>query len=324
MTHPRSAALCVASAAGGIVLLAALAAVCQTPTAGGKAGTPTSRPTTTSAPAADPGPITYGRGRLLATLANRGIRESSGLACGRRNPGIFWTHNDSGDRPRFYATDSAGRHRGTFNLSGATAGDWEDMASVVLDKKSYLLLADVGDNGRRRPFCTLYFVEEPPVPAKGAKRRIGSVRPALTVNFKYEDRPHDCEAVAVDPTTRTVYLVTKSPKRTAYELPIPRTPTAKTLVAKRIADLALSYVTAMDMSPDGRRAVVLTYVLAHEYYREGDRTWAEAFSRPPRMILIPARRQGESICYGSDGKTLYLTSERLPTPLLEVPVAESK
>ena len=37
-------------------------------------------------------------------------------------------------------------------------------------------------------------------------------------------------------------------------------------------------------------------------------------------IVLPVRVQGEAICYGQDGKTLYLTSEKRPTPLWEVPV----
>jgi hypothetical protein len=37
---------------------------------------------------------------------------------------------------------------------------------------------------------------------------------------------------------------------------------------------------------------------------------------------MPQRRQGETVCYGPDGKTLYLTSEFAPTPLFEVPVAQ--
>jgi len=43
---------------------------------------------------------------------------------------------------------------------------------------------------------------------------------------------------------------------------------------------------------------------------------------------MPRRVQGESICYGPDGKTLYLTSEckgkdpANPAPLLEVPVTK--
>ena len=78
----------------------------------------------------------------------------------------------------------------------------------------------------------------------------------------------------------------------------------------------------MDVSPNGRRAVVLTYGNAFEYMRGEDETWGEAFSRKPREIVVLERVQGESICYGADGKTLYLTSEKLPTPLIEVPVLD--
>ena len=101
-----------------------------------------------------------------------------------------------------------------------------------------------------------------------------------------------------------------------------RTPKKKALVARRIATLAIPLVTAMDVSPDGRRAVVLTYGNAYEFVRSENEDWAAAFAREPRPIRMPLRIQGESICYGPDGKTLYLTSEKLPTPLWEVPVAE--
>jgi hypothetical protein len=78
----------------------------------------------------------------------------------------------------------------------------------------------------------------------------------------------------------------------------------------------------MDISPDGRRAVVLTYRDAYEYSRGRNERWAEAFARKPAEIKLPRRAQGEAIAYGADGKTLYLTSEKLPTPLWEVPMKE--
>jgi len=80
----------------------------------------------------------------------------------------------------------------------------------------------------------------------------------------------------------------------------------------------------MDISPDGRRAIVLTYADALEFVRRDGETWRQAFARRPRTIVMPRRRQGEAICYGPDGRTLYLTSEHTPTPLLEVPVIEAK
>src|SRR5215475_15565924 len=35
----------------------------------------------------------------LANLENQSIKESSGIAASRRNAGVLWTHNDSGDGP---------------------------------------------------------------------------------------------------------------------------------------------------------------------------------------------------------------------------------
>ena len=35
------------------------------------------------------------------------LRESSGLGVSQSYPGVFWTHNDSGDGPRLYAIDDS-------------------------------------------------------------------------------------------------------------------------------------------------------------------------------------------------------------------------
>lgn len=271
--------------------------------------------------------IKYCPARQIATLANKKIRESSGLACSRLKRGVFWTHNDSGDKARIYAFDLTGRDLGTYTIPGAKARDWEDMASFKLNGKSYLLLGDIGDNSSRRKFCTLYLVEEPRL-VTGRKRPFhGIAKLVQTIKYVYRDGPVDCESLAVDPATQKIYLVGKRPRRTVYELPLPektKKTTKKILIAKLIAKLDLGYTTAMDISPDGRRAVVLTYGPAVQYVRRAGETWAKAFSRTPAMIIIPARKQGESICFGPDGKTLYLTSEHLPTPLLEVPVKKTK
>ena len=57
---------------------------------------------------------------------------------------------------------------------------------------------------------------------------------------------------------------------------------------------------------------------AFEFTRKPGETWKDAFSRVPRTLAMPVRVQGEAICYGRDGRSLYLTSERRPTPLWEV------
>jgi hypothetical protein len=270
-----------------------------------------------SKPAVDP-PLRYQRSERIATLANRQIRESSGLAVSRATPGAFWTNNDSGDAPRVYAVNRKGESLATLTLQNAQAVDWEDMCSYTLGNKHYLLLADVGDNKEKRKSCTLYIVEEPRLDPTKRNANL-TARPAVTLNFTYEDGPRDCESVAVDPITKQILLVSKrGDKRFVYTLPIPAETPGETIAAVKIASLTIPETTAMDISPDGKRAVVLTYLSAYEYTRRDGETWAQAFARAGRLLLMPLRRQGETICYGLDGKTLYLTSEQLPTPLIEI------
>src|SRR5688500_16891805 len=38
----------------------------------------------------------------------RDLKESSGLAQGRSNPGLFWSHNDAGNAPVLYGVSSEG------------------------------------------------------------------------------------------------------------------------------------------------------------------------------------------------------------------------
>ncbi|OHB72444.1 MAG: hypothetical protein A2V70_14495 [Planctomycetes bacterium RBG_13_63_9] len=267
--------------------------------------------------------IDYDPPQKLCVLANEAVDESSGLACSRSRPGVFWTHNDSGDAARIYAFDAKGKDLGSCALADVPAYDWEDMASFVLEGKSYLLIGEVGNNGLGAEVHMLYLIEEPPInPVRGViPRQIPVVQ---LIRFRYEDAYRDCEAVALDATTKTILLVTKQwgAECSAYAIPWPKNDPKKVLVARKIAVLGIPLTTAMDVSPDGRRAIVATYANAYEYVRNPEEDWAKAFSRPPRMVSLPRRTQGESICYGADGRTLYLTSEKLPTPLWEVPVKE--
>ena len=272
-----------------------------------------------------PAAVEYGEPRQLATLANPAITESSGIACSRRTPDVFWTHNDSGGEPRLYAFNSKGEDLGAWRVRGARARDWEDIASFQKDGQSFLLIGDIGDNQCHHKAYTLYLVPEPPVdPARRAVQ--AATEPAVAIEFRYEDGPHNCEAVAIDPTTMTIYLVIKveGSECGVYSLPLRGGRGAASQVARRIASLTIPTTNAMDISPDGLRAVVLTYGDAVEFTRQPAETWARAFARPGRALRMPPRAQGESICYGPDGRALYLTSEKTPTPLLQVPAIGEK
>jgi len=284
-----------------------------------------------ASPVEAPERISYGEARRLADLSNRAVDESSGIAAARGRAGLFWTHNDSGGDARVYLFDSKGRDRGSCVLIDVLAYDWEDIVSFTWQGKHHLLLCDTGNNGLAASVQMLHLVEEPPIDLeKGVA--VEHVPVVETIYYSYEDDHRNCEAVAVDPSDRTILLATKQFELKSYvyalRWPKPAAEKAagkgsqKALVARLIATPKVPLVTGMDVSPDGRRAVLVTYANAYEFVRKEHDDWAATFSRQPREIPMPLRIQGESICYGVDGKTLYLTSEKLPTPLWEVPVVD--
>ncbi len=264
--------------------------------------------------------------RRLGDLADPAITESSGMAVSRRTRNLLWTHNDSGDATRLFAFDAKGRDVATVQVQGAGAYDWEDMSSARLRGKPFLVVADVGDNGRIRADYTIYLMEEPSLPASSRGTTV-TAAVSRVITFTYEDGQQDCEAVGVDPESEAIYLVSKHRRADTkvYRLAIPFGDETNTVVAQAMATLAgVQGVTGFDLSADNHHAVVLTYDDAFEYTRRSGESWATAFEHTPRRLPMPWRAQGESICYGADGRTLYLTSENAPSPLWEVRVVDGQ
>ena len=51
--------------------------------------------------------VADGGSTVAFRISDPRITESSGLAASKLHPGVYWTHNDSGDGPYVYAIDSA-------------------------------------------------------------------------------------------------------------------------------------------------------------------------------------------------------------------------
>lgn len=265
----------------------------------------------------------------LGEVESELIRESSGLAISRRDPKLLWTHNDSGDGAVVYAFDLTGKHVGAVMLEGIWARDWEDMASTVLDDQPTLVLGDIGDNVRKRRRISIYFVDEPtadqaqPV-IKDGRELFPKVKPR-TLHLTYPDKPYDCESLTIDPSTGDLYLITKQyggDKRptTVYRASLPKKIEGQTVELTKVAELRYRVVTAADMSADGRRLVIESGGAAYVFTRGAKEDWADALKRPPLRVRLPRLKQGESIAFGADGWTLYLTSEKRPTPLWQIPL----
>ncbi len=68
-------------------------------------------------------------------------------------------------------------------------------------------------------------------------------------------------------------------------------PATSVIGAERIRGSA----TAMDLSPDGRRLLVLTYRHLALFERAASEDWAQALSRPPRLLPLPPLRIAEAV-----------------------------
>lgn len=269
----------------------------------------------------------YGRPVKLGRLQDPSITESSGLAASRANPGLLWTHNDSGHDPLVYCIDTTGASCGTWTVTGAHARDWEDIAvgpgPVV--GESYLYIGDIGDNGRTARTVTIYRIPEPHVdPA----RLSDPGRPHVTaaadaLQLRYPDGPHDAETLLVHPFTGDLYVVSKEVVSGVYKAPAPvngSTITTLDLIAELSIFANLSDRTGGAISPDGRRVALSTYGGAFELVLDTSaRTpFDSIWSQTPTRIASTSLAQLEAITYGADGRGVFMTGEGPHSPIFEV------
>ena len=254
-------------------------------------------------------------------------QEGSGLAASHRNKNLLWTHDDSGGAPVLYAVDTAGKKRGSIRVNGVKNEDWEDLASFVREGKSWLLVADTGDNDAKRDTVRIHVVEEPALDElKPSAETV--VTPAYSLRLRYEDGPRDCESVAVDATEGAIYLLTKrnAPPR-LYRLPLgpsrEKQVTARFVgevpelagtspidaLFKHVAGKRAAWPTSLDITADGTLAVVLTYGAPVIFARQGKEAWAAAFKREPTRLLFHGMPQAEGVCFTADGTAIYIVSE---------------
>ena len=271
---------------------------------------------------------------LAALITDTRLAEISGMAQSRRHPGILWVHNDSDDEARLFAIDRSGKVRGALTLEGVENIDWEDMAAFEHEGRPYLLVADTGDNGGVRSTLRLLVVAEPERLQDDQHADV-----AWTLAFRWPDGARDCEAVAVDAAAGFVYLVAKKrvppevwriPLHPAGEAPVlaERVGTLAGVVQPSAADLEKnpvygryrSQITAADISADGRWFAALNYRTAYLYARNGDDDWARALAREPVELGFPWLPQAEAIAFDADGSAVWISSEKLPAPLLRAPV----
>lgn len=270
----------------------------------------------------------YGPPSQLAELKDKAIKESSGLAASRTVPGVYWTHNDSGDSPFIYAFDSRGNSKGAWRVAGATAHDWEDIAAGPGPTRgtNYLYIGDIGDNRERRAEVVVYRVPEPDIrKGNSTKSKTAQTDQSEAIRLRYPDGSHDAEALLLHPSTGSLYIVTKIPFANPgiYEAKAPLTP-KRTITLTRVGTLEVpsllgGIITGGAISPDGRRVAFCDYIQGYEVVLEkGNASFNTIWTQTLTPVNLGKRSQGEAITYRLDGKALLMTSEGSPMPLMQV------
>lgn len=274
----------------------------------------------------------YGSPVHLADLEDKALDESSGIVASRRNPDLFWTHNDSGDGPFLYAFDRRGEKRGVWRVTGAKAYDWEDIAAGpgTQPGQSFLYVGDIGDNGKERQEIIVYRVAEPVITAADAdttRSDAQQTEPAEAIRLRYPDGRHDAEALAVHPKNGDLYVITKTRSVTSaavYKLKAPFSTSAINTLEKvgdiRVPSLLPGMITGGDISPDGSKITLCDYFNAYEASLADGSSgkFDDIWKQSPLIIRLGERQQGEAVCYRLDGRAILATSEGRHPALIEV------
>jgi hypothetical protein len=227
-----------------------------------------------------------------------------------------WAVNDSGDAPRIFAITADGRRLASFVLDGVTSTDWEDLAVGPGPEpgRSYIYIGDIGDSGSTRDQFAVTRVAEPDVDVNAPARFDEPLAGAESFPFTWPERARDAEALVVDPTDATVYLVHKNWSMTG-EAQVARVPigtAGTTAVLEPVTTLALepgAQVTSADIAPEGDAIAVRTYDEVFLYGRPPGTPIAEALAAAPCATPVVGELQGESVTFAADGRSLLTTSE---------------
>ncbi len=245
-------------------------------------------------------------------LEHSDLDEASGIAASRKNPGVLWSHNDSGDSNRIFALNTAGKHLGIFAIAGATARDWEDIAvgPGPVEGESYIYIGDIGDNEGHFDLKHIYRIPEPLIDANGSPID-STLASAEIISFRYPDGNRDAETLMVDPLTHDLYVVTKRETNViVYRAPYPQS-TTSAITLEHVATLNFSLAVGGDISPSGLEILIKSYTHIYYWRRTLSQELGQALAQPPEVLPYVAELQGEAVCWQADSMGYYTVSEEL-------------
>jgi hypothetical protein len=248
------------------------------------------------------------------TLGTVEMREASGLAWSLANPGMIWSHNDSGHANNLFLLDASnGEILARYSIQGTNNIDWEDIEVSWGPEKgsTYIYLADTGDNHLRRQVYDIYRFKEPVYQPEHYQQlvRVDDIR-VDRIRFTYPDGSRDTEAMMVDPFTLDIFLATKRDvKSTLYVLPYPQI-LDTTIEIYKAGEFSFREASAAASTLDGKRAVIKNRHDIFYWERNTGESMVEMLARKPVRAPYVGEPQGEAITFDLQ-HNYYTLSEAL-------------
>ncbi len=249
------------------------------------------------------------------------IAEDSGLAVSRKYPDRLYHVNDSGDIGRFFTTDLSGKNWRVIHVNGFEPHDAEDLGlGYCGGAADCVFIADIGDNSRKRKHVEFVAIEE--------KETFSPlVDPKYRVRMRYPDAIYNAESFAVH-TNGDIFILTKGGIPRLYRLRKDQWMSANGKVQTLEFVTAIDFMklggpeafvdwnlpTAMDISSDGKRLLVLTYRTAFEFYFDIAQPLppvaAWKAGRQYRRIDVEVLEQQEAVAYLPDALSFVYDTEK--------------
>jgi hypothetical protein len=247
------------------------------------------------------------------------LKEASGIAASRNNPGVLWTENDSGNAAVVYAIDAQGRNLGTYALPGNSDNEDISIGPGPVANVSYLYVADIGDNNANRVSITLYQMPEPAVYFWRTNSPVSSraLNGTRVITLTYPDGAQNAEADFVDPVTGDWFVLTKAAVSRIYTAPKALLDTTTNITLTFVRTLAFNVPSAADISPAGNEILVRQEDFAGVWTRTNGQSISSAFASMSNGIPVTGTAggepNGEAIGFDYFGGGYFTLSDSEPT-----------
>ncbi len=241
-------------------------------------------------------------------IVDNRLHEASGLVESKQFASHLWTLNDSGNPAEVFLLDSTAKIKMTCKLRDVDNRDFEDIAlgKGPDSSKTYIYVADIGDNQARYPVKLIYRFAEP----ESLDNTEVLITDFDTLQITLPDGVRDSETLLIDPINNDMYIVSKLEDsvnlyRIAY-------PFAKGIItAEKVATLPFHKIVAGDFSVDGKEVLLKDYDYVYYWKNTDNLSLDKLLVTKHEILQYDGELQGEAIAWARNGSGYYTLSEKV-------------